>query len=92
MNVDELQASMLGNGPQRGEVYRHYKGGLYLVLGQCLREGDLKIEVVYKNLLTGSVWSRTLFDWNEMVLPNDSNEEVSRFEYTGHFLNLADVW
>src|SRR5213595_86509 len=63
--------------PYEGEgIYRHYKGGLYEVLGLALQEDDLnRTYVIYRPLSPTSMlddrpeefWARELGDFNEQV-------------------------
>jgi hypothetical protein len=63
--------------PYEGEgIYRHYKGGLYQVLGLGLEEASLAPVVVYAPVDGNSVlrtspnatmWTRPLEDFNAMV-------------------------
>ena len=60
-------------------LYRHYKGGLYVVL-TCARlseERDVEV-VVYRSLLTKKVWERPLAMWCERV--EVDGRQVPRFE------------
>lgn len=63
--------------PYEGEgVYRHYKGGLYQVLGIALEEARLEPVVVYAPIyerpylmveLQATMWTRPLGDFNAIV-------------------------
>ena len=44
----------------KGGVYRHYKGGLYTVLGLGRRREGLQLAVLYQCLQTGVMWLRNL--------------------------------
>jgi len=61
----------LNPGPyQPGAQLRHYKGGLYTVVGTCLIEATLQPGVLYKPLqgdMQDTVWMRPLADMQEMV-------------------------
>ena len=59
---DELRA-----GPDRGTVWEHYKGGLYVVLGNAVREEDLVPMVFYQCLRTGNFWCRPQDEWHAVV-------------------------
>jgi hypothetical protein len=55
-----------------GQLWRHYKGGLYRVLHAALRESDLAEAVVYvaaRGDLLPTVWVRPLSEWLEEVSP-----------------------
>mgnify|MGYP003663702434 CR=1 FL=1 len=67
--------------PRRGSLYRHYKGGLYAVLGYSggtrnpevggpgCRPRRIKPQpmVVYLSVSTGATWVRDLSEWHEEV-------------------------
>jgi hypothetical protein len=54
-------------GPMRGGVYRHYKGGLYSVVGTGVKEDTLEIMVAYISNSYGGLTFRTLDNWNELI-------------------------
>lgn len=54
-------------GPRAGEIYRHYKGGLYVVTSRPLREDDLEPLVVYRSNARGTYWARTAVNFTEIV-------------------------
>lgn len=88
-NGAEAQMWMNRCGPHRGEVFQHFRGGLYVVLGKAIREGDLEEEVIYKSLQDGGVWTRPRRQWYE----NIESEEMKpmRFKFTGVTLKLGDM-
>lgn len=58
-----------GNAPQAGEVYRHYKGDRYRVVGLALHS-DETWNVVYEPLYEGAVsklFTRPASEWREVV-------------------------
>ncbi|MBQ7335872.1 MAG: DUF1653 domain-containing protein [Clostridia bacterium] len=59
-------------------VYRHYKGGMYRVLGVARHSETLEVMVVYEPLdgSTG-LWVRPASMWNEMVTVD--GQEQPRF-------------
>jgi hypothetical protein len=63
----------LEHAPKAGERYRHYKGGEYEVVCSSIKEDTLEALVTYRSLARGTVWTRTLANWSEMV------EGVPRF-------------
>jgi hypothetical protein len=46
-----------------GQVYRHYKGGVYVVLTLAVEEATLEPVVVYRSCERGTVWTRLLGDF-----------------------------
>ena len=60
--------------------YRHYKGGLYEVIGIGKHSETLEDMVVYRALYgDGGIWVRPARMWNEAVTLPDKT--VKRFEY-----------
>lgn len=53
-----------------GTKFRHYKGGLYAVLGTCLIEATLTSGVLYKPLqgdMQDVIWMRPMADFLDTV-------------------------
>ncbi len=65
-------------------LYRHYKGGLYKVLGAARHSETLEMLVVYEALYKndlGQLWVRPLKMFTETVQPNGPGSPVvSRFK------------
>jgi hypothetical protein len=53
--------------PRRGQVYRHYKGGLYSVVSVSIDEATLEVLVTYSSNLEGGDTTRTLRNFTETV-------------------------
>lgn len=56
--------------PKVGEVYKHYKGGLYRVVGMALSSADewvVVYEAMYENP-AAKLFTRPLVEWGEVVL------------------------
>jgi hypothetical protein len=71
-------------------VLRHYKGGLYTVVGACLIEATLKPGVLYRPQQGDSqdlVWMRPLAEFHDMV--TTENGTVQRFVVV---LNGTSSW
>ncbi len=66
----------------RPGIYRHYKGGLYEVLGPATHSETLEDMVVYKALYgRRGTWVRPLAMWDNPIEVGDTT--VRRFEYVG---------
>ncbi|QQR68242.1 MAG: DUF1653 domain-containing protein [Alphaproteobacteria bacterium] len=48
-------------------THRHYKGGLYRVLGEAIHSETLQDMVVYQNCKDGRVWVRPKDMFNEQL-------------------------
>ena len=60
--------------------YRHFKGGMYEVIGVAKHSETLEETVVYRALYgDGEIWVRPLAMWNETVVYN--GQTVPRFTY-----------
>jgi len=56
------------DGPRPGSLWRHYAGGVYEVMGACLRESDVAPCVLYhRSDRPGPTWCRPLSEWQAMV-------------------------
>lgn len=60
-------------------MYKHYKGGKYVVLTMATDTETSEPVVVYKSLLFGSIYTRPLSVWNEDVTIEDG-KRVPRFK------------
>lgn len=65
--VARLQTERIMDQPHVGDRYRHYKGGEYEVVMRSIDENTLTHLVTYRSVERGSVWTRTLANWNELV-------------------------
>jgi hypothetical protein len=64
-------------GPQPGEVYRHYKGGLYVVVCRSVHESGLDLLITYRSNARGTCWTRTFENFTGTVDFNGMS--VARF-------------
>lgn len=73
-------------------IYKHYKGGLYLVIGLGLHESEGYKVVIYKPMTKGSIlekekdidfWVRPLVNFNELVFSIHHLPLVPRFTFVG---------
>ncbi len=67
-----------------GTILRHYKGGLYTVVGTCLIEATLQPGVLYRPLQGDKqdiVWMRPIAQFQDVVVTADG--PVRRFELVG---------
>lgn len=80
-DLRKIQQELLNHPetPKNGEIYRHYKGNKYIVLGIAIREADEAPIVQYvgeknQDLLP---WLRPLVDWNSLA--EHEGKPVKRF-------------
>lgn len=74
-------------------IYRHFKGGYYLVLGVATEEATGEHTVIYQSLKDGRVWTRPYEVFNEEVPKdkvNPTNQKL-RFEKVKDFSNPLDT-
>lgn len=50
-----------------GQVYRHYKGGLYVIVAVSIKEDTLEPMVTYRSNKRGTCWARTLANFSDKV-------------------------
>ena len=67
MDDKDLAQLQSTEGPQAGQIYRHYKGGLYTVVARAIKEDTLEPLVIYQSNARGTVWARTLANFAEEV-------------------------
>ena len=51
----------------KGNLYRHFKGGIYRLLHPCLDSETREARVVYQAEAGGQVWIRLKSDWEKLV-------------------------
>jgi hypothetical protein len=69
------------NPPQEGDVYKHYKGDSYEIIGIAIHSNEDIWMVVYKPLYENAdaeYFTRPLTDWREKVIWE--GKEVGRFQ------------
>ena len=70
-------------------IYRHYKGGIYEVVGKATHSETLENLVIYKNVSDDEqYWARPVTMWNEIVVNN--NDLVPRFQFIAPNLDALD--
>ncbi|MCM1260947.1 MAG: DUF1653 domain-containing protein [Prevotella sp.] len=62
-------------------LYRHFKGGLYEVIGIARHSETLEELVIYRSLQDQSFWVRPLSMWNERI--EKEGKTYVRFTYIG---------
>lgn len=70
MNCVEDEAAL--RLPRSGQLYRHYKGGLYRIEGRYTLEADLSEGVLYRSLNPAEAkrqWARPLTDFQAEIAP-----------------------
>lgn len=60
-------------------LYRHFKGGLYRVIGTGLHSETQEQLVVYKSTLDGWIWLRPVSMWSDIV--EYEGASVQRFTF-----------
>lgn len=67
-----------GDLPAAGDSVRHYKGGLYVVVGVAKDEaGEVGDRVVYRSTADGKLWMRSPANWLQAAW--DGTQYVRRF-------------
>jgi hypothetical protein len=66
--------------PQPGQVFRHYKGGLYSIVTPAIKEDTHEIMVIYRSNAKGTTWARTLANFTETIeIIDRDGARVQRF-------------
>lgn len=70
-------------------IYRHFKGGYYIVHSQATVESTGEQVVIYQSLQDGRVWTRPLFEFMSPVPGDKENPtgQAHRFERITDFSN-----
>jgi len=66
-----------GTGPQPGQIWRHYKGGIYRVVLLAREERTGLPGVVYESMRDGLTWFRPLEDF--LAIVRDAHGTQPRF-------------
>jgi len=53
--------------PQPGEIWQHYKGGQYEIVGMCNHTTTDEVLVIYKSLSFGGFHARPYDEWHDDV-------------------------
>jgi hypothetical protein len=53
--------------PQPGEIWHHYKGGKYEIVGMCNHTTTDEVLVIYKSLSFGGFHARPFSEWHDEV-------------------------
>jgi hypothetical protein len=61
------QSLAMADVPQPGQVFRHYKGGLYSIVTAAIKEDTHEVLIVYRSNAKGTPWARTLANFTEIV-------------------------
>ena len=72
--------------PAKLGIYQHFRGGRYEVIANGRLEATGEAVVIYKALMSGTVWVRSLENWSETAEVLDESgiySEVPRFKYLG---------
>lgn len=64
------------------DVYRHYKGGIYNVIGMG-KHSETQEELVFYEGTDGKLWARPVKMFMEEIEVN--GQKVPRFQHLGHF-------
>lgn len=74
-------------------IYRHFKGGYYVVLSQATVEETGEQVVIYQSLQDGRVWTRPLSVFLEPVPSDKENPtgQTMRFERVTNFNNQLNM-
>lgn len=87
--LNELIEKTLESGIDIMHIYRHFKGGYYVVQSLASIESTGDEVVIYQSLQDGRVWVRPVSSFNELVPENTPNPtgQKYRFERVSEFNN-----
>jgi hypothetical protein len=64
---DRAQVVAQGIEIEAGQVFRHYKGGLYVIVCVSIKEDTLDTLITYRSNKKGTIWTRTAANFLERV-------------------------
>jgi hypothetical protein len=64
---DQAQIHAQGYAIAPGDVFRHYKGGLYVIVCVSIKEDTLDTLITYRSNKKGTIWTRTASNFLERV-------------------------
>lgn len=78
-DVARMVREVTSQRPRRREVYRHYKGDFYVILGIATHTETEEELVVYRSLRSDSIWVRPLAMFMGSV--DKDGQTVQRFQF-----------
>lgn len=72
-----------------GRLYKHYKGGLYRVVGTVTAEWDLKELVIYKDS-QGKIWARDLEEFTGLTIDENAKVAEGFVKFTKRFTEVEE--
>jgi hypothetical protein len=80
---DRAQVVAQGIEIETGQIFRHYKGGLYVIICISIKEDTLDTLITYRSNKKGTIWTRTASNFLERVCHSAEcplpEESVPRF-------------
>ena len=91
--LDNMIEGTVGNKINTMSIYRHFKGGYYLVQSLATIESTGEEVVIYQSLQNGRVWARPLAVFRELVPEGKENPtgQKYRFERVTTFNNQLSM-
>ena len=68
--------------PQPGQIWRHYKGGVYEIICMAALERNREQLVVYKDIHSQHIWARPLHGPKGFATPHDNEAGGLRPRFT----------
>lgn len=63
---------------EQGQIWKHYAGGVYMVVCVAMRESDQRKQVVYQNIMGGPCWVRDLASWDQVITLTKTEEATKQ--------------
>ena len=64
--------------PQPGQIWQHYKGGQYEIVGMCNHTTTDEVLVIYRSLSFNGFHARPFNEWHDIIWID--NESYFRFK------------
>ena len=66
--------------PLPGQIWQHYKGGIYEIITCATHTEIIQTLVIYQSISFGTIYARPLSIWFDDVTPEGTKRKVKRFE------------
>jgi hypothetical protein len=66
--------------PLPGQIWQHYKGGIYEIITCSTHTENAEILVIYQSISFGTIYARPLSMWFDELPAENARRKVKRFE------------
>ena len=66
-----VKQTNMGTYPMPGQIWKHYKGGMYEIIAMCNHTDTNEVLVIYRSLSFGGFHARPYSEWHDKVKVSD---------------------